>query len=132
MTWRACTRPWHPGVSETMITVLQLHVQLSELPGVVEVGPGGLKLGWRFRIWKDSVEGRIRADSGGFPAAPQGNFLRWIRTNSVEGRVRVDSWTRNMYSADPGLKLTTSSMVCLTESLCDALVVLPRADLSRP
>jgi len=29
-------------------------------------------LGWRFRIRTDSVEGRIRSDSGGFRAAPRG------------------------------------------------------------
>ena len=31
--------------------------------------------GWRFRIRTDSVEGRIRADSDVFRAAPQGVFF---------------------------------------------------------
>jgi hypothetical protein len=35
-------------------------------------------LGWRFGIRTDSVEGRIRADSGGFRAAPQGISLRYF------------------------------------------------------
>jgi hypothetical protein len=34
------------------------------------------KLGCRFGIWTDSVEGRIWVDSGGFRAAPQGITLR--------------------------------------------------------
>jgi hypothetical protein len=36
-----------------------------------------LKLGWRFGIRTDSVEGWIRTDSGGFRAAPQGISLRY-------------------------------------------------------
>jgi hypothetical protein len=35
-------------------------------------------LGWRCGIRTDSVEGRIRTDSGGFRAAPQGAFLAYF------------------------------------------------------
>jgi len=38
----------------------------------------GSRLGWGFRIRTDSVEGRIRVDSGGFRAAPQGDFLAYF------------------------------------------------------
>ena len=73
-------------------------------------------LGLGFRIRTDSVQGRIRVDSGGFRAAPQGKSLRyftncmgiltlkkWIRDSddSVEGRIRVDSWTPESESANP-------------------------------
>jgi hypothetical protein len=33
---------------------------------------------WGFKIRMDSVEGRIRADSGGFRAAPQGGYLAYF------------------------------------------------------
>jgi hypothetical protein len=71
------------------------------------LGGGGCELGCRFGIRTDSVEGRIRADSGGFRAAPQGivhcgivhsvwafrPYLHEfrIRTDSVESRIRTDS-----------------------------------------
>jgi len=76
-------------------------------------------LGWGFRIRTDSVEGRIRVDSGGFPAAPQGERLRCIslyghfdRTEMDSGFgqgqsrvgcgwIRVDSYTLELESADP-------------------------------
>jgi hypothetical protein len=37
---------------------------------------GGSFLGWRFRTRTDSIEGRIRADSGGCDAVPQRETLR--------------------------------------------------------
>jgi hypothetical protein len=64
------------------------------------------RVGCRFGIRTDSVEGRIREDSGGFRAAPQGILLRivqsvWafrtyrngfrIRMDSVESRILTDS-----------------------------------------
>jgi hypothetical protein len=41
------------------------------------VGRCSLNLGWQFGSRTDLVEGRIRADSGRFRAAPPGIFLRY-------------------------------------------------------
>jgi hypothetical protein len=46
-----------------------------DVPSVIRLAHD---LGWRFRIWTDSVEGRIRADAGGIPAAPQGRCLPYF------------------------------------------------------
>jgi hypothetical protein len=51
---------------------------------------GGVKLGWGFQIRTDSVEGRIRADSGGFQAAPHGILLRYFTV--CMGILTLEKW----------------------------------------